>query len=132
MQAESAKQNSTLDIIKAFAKANKYSAAKLEAFAQDIVASLPKDEPKGKRKVISNGIQGRPMLDSTKQLHQRILNAIGFGYTTSPEIAYITGIRDKVTLQNALIALQKQEKIAKCEKVQTGKQGRQPFSFKLV
>ena len=125
-------QNSTLEIIKAFAKANKYSAAKLEQLAQDIIASIPKDEPKGKRKVISNGIQGRPMLDSTKQLHQRILNAIGFGYSTSPEIAYITGIKDKVTLQNALIALQSQGKICKGQKVHTGKQGRQPFSFKLV
>ena len=106
--------------------------AKLEQLAQDIIASIPKDEPKSKRKVIQNGIQGRPMLDSTKQLHQRIINAIGFGYSTSPEIAYITGIKDKATLQNALNALQKQEKIAKCEKVQTGKQGRQPFSFKLI
>ena len=132
MQAESAKQNSTLEIIKAFAKANKYSTAKLEQLAQEIIASIPKEEPKGKRKVIQNGIQGRPMLDSTKELHKRILNAIGFGYTTSPEIAYITGIKDKVTLQNALIALQKQEKITRGEKVQTGKQGRQPFSFKLV
>lgn len=125
-------QNSTLDIIKAFAKANKYSTAKLEVFAQDIIASIPKEAPKGKRKVVANGIQGRPMLDSTKQLHQRILNAIGFGYSTSPEIAYITGIRDKVTLQNALHALQDQGKISKGQKVQTGKQGRQPFSFKLV
>ena len=125
-------QNSTLELIKAFAKANKYSTAKLEAFAQDIIASLPKDEPKSKRKVIQNGIQGRPMLDSTKELHKRILSAIGFGYTTSPEIAYITGIKDKVTLQNALTALQAQGKISKGQKVHTGKQGRQPFSFKLV
>ena len=125
-------QNNTLEIIKAFAKANKYSAAKLEAFAQDIIASIPKNETKGKRKAISNGIQGRPMLDSTKQLHQRIINAIGFGYTTSPEIAYITGIKDKATLQNALNALQSQGKICKGQKVLTGKQGRQPFSFKLV
>lgn len=119
-------------IIKTFAKANKYSAVKLEVFAQDIIASIPKNESKGKRKVISNGIQGRPMLDSTKQLHQRILNAISFGYTTSPEIAYITGIKDKIALQNALYALQAQGKISKGQKVQTGKQGRQPFSFKLV
>lgn len=126
-------QNSTLEIIKAFAKANKYSTAKLEQLAQDIIASLPEEEePKGKRKVIPNGIQGRPMLDSTKQLHKRILNAIGFGYTTSPEIAYITGIKDKVTLQNALHALQAQGKISKGQKVHTGKQGRQPFSFKLI
>lgn len=125
-------QNSTIELIKAFAKANKYSAAKLEQLAQDIIASIPKDEPKSKRKVISNGIQGRPMLDSTKQLHQRIINAIGFGYTTSPDIAYITGIRDRATLQNALIALQSQGKISKGQKVQTGKQGRQPFSFKLI
>lgn len=123
---------STLDIIKAFAKANKYSAAKLEAFAQDILASIPKEETKSKRKVISNGTHGRPMLDSTKQLHKRILNAIGFGYNTSPEIAYITGIKDKVTLQNALIALQVQGKISKGQKVHTGKQGPKPFSFKLV
>lgn len=125
-------QNNTLELIKAFAKANKYSTAKLEAFAQDILASLPKEETKSKRKVISNGIQGRPMLDSTKQLHQRVLNAIGFGYSTSPDIAYITGIKDKVTLQNALHALQSQGKISKGQKVHTGKQGRQPFSFKLV
>lgn len=125
-------ENNIQSIIKAFAKANKYSATKLEQLAQDIIASIPKEEPKSKHKVISNGIQGRPMLDSTKQLHQRIINAIGFGYTTSPEIAYITGINDKVTLQNALIALQKQEKITRGEKVQTGKQGRQPFSFKLI
>lgn len=125
-------QTNTLEIIKAFAKANKYSTAKLEQLAQEIIASIPKEEPKSKRKVISNGIQGRPMLDSTKQLHQRIINAISFGYTTSPEIAYITGIKDKITLQNALIALQSQGKISKGQKVQTGKQGRQPFSFKLV
>lgn len=125
-------QNSTLDIIRTFAKANKYSTAKLETFAQDIIASLPKEETKSKRKVIQNGIQGRPMLDSTKQLHKRILNAIGFGYSTSPEIAYITGIKDKITLQNALHALQAQGKITKGQKVHTGKQGRQPFSFKLV
>lgn len=125
-------ENNTLELIKAFAKANKYSTTKLEAFAQDIIASIPKEDPKSKRKVISNGIQGRPMLDSTKQLHQRIINAIGFGYTTSPEIAYITGINDKATLQNALHALQAQGKISKGQKVQTGKQGRQPFSFKLV
>ncbi len=56
-------QNSTLDIIRAFAKANKYSTSKLEAFAQEIIAGLPKEEPKSKRKSISNGIQGRPMLD---------------------------------------------------------------------
>lgn len=132
MQANSAMQNSTLNIIKAFAKANKYSATKLEAFAQEIIASIPKEEPKGKRKVITNGIQGRPMLDSTKQLHQRIMNAIGFGYTTSPDIAYITGIKDKAALQNALNTLQSQGKITKGQKVHTGKQGRQPFSFKLV
>lgn len=125
-------ENNIQSIIKAFAKANKISRSKLEQLAQDIVASLPKEETKGKRKVIQNGIQGRPMLDSTKQLHQRIINAIGFGYSTSPEIAYITGIRDKVTLQNALHALQSQGKISKGQKVQTGKQGRQPFSFKLI
>lgn len=125
-------ENNIQFIIKAFAKANKYSTAKLEAFAQDIIASIPKEETKHKRKVISNGIQGRPMLDSTKQLHQRIINAISFGYTTSPDIAYITGIRDRATLQNALHALQAQGKISKGQKVQTGKQGRQPFSFKLI
>lgn len=125
-------ENSTLELIKAFAKANKYSAAKLEQLAQDIIASIPKEAHKSKRKAIQNGIQGRPMLDSTKQLHKRIINAISFGYTTSPEIAYITGIKDKITLQNALIALQSQGKITKGQKVYTGKQGRQPFSFKLV
>ncbi len=125
-------ENNIQYIIKAFAKANKYSAAKLEQLAQDIIASIPKNETKGKRKVISNGTHGRRMLDSTKELHKRILNAIGFGYTTSPEIAYITGIKDKVTLQNALHALQAQGKISKGQKVHTGKQGRQPFSFKLV
>lgn len=125
-------ENNIQSIIRAFAKANKYSTSKLEQLAQDIIASLPKDEPKGKRKTVYNGIQGRPMLDSTKELHKRILNAISFGYSTSPEIAYITNIKDKVTLQNALIALQSQGKISKGQKVHTGKQGRQPFSFKLV
>lgn len=125
-------ENNVQSIIRAFAKANKYSTAKLEAFAQDIIASIPKEEIKGKRKTISNGVHGRPRLDSTKQLHQRILNAIGFGFSTSPEIAYITGIQDKATLQNALIALQAQGKISKGQKVHTGKQGRQPFSFKLI
>ena len=125
-------QNSTLDIIKAFAKANKYSAAKLEAFAQDIVASLPKEETKSKRKVIRNGIQGRPMLDRTKELHKRIINAIGFGYSTSSDIRYILGDIDKVTLNNSLIYLEKTGRIAKGGVIKTGKKGRQPFSFKLI
>lgn len=85
-------ENNIQTVIADFAKVNKISRSKLEAFIQQqIIPSI---------QVKQQGKQGRKLLDKTATLHRRIISAIEFGYKTSSDIRYILGNVDKITLNN--------------------------------
>lgn len=121
-------------VISEFAKANKVSRAKLEAYTAAIVASIPKQASKE-----SIGKKGRPMLEKTSALHSRIIEAINNGLHGKRDAVTVRKVVnvdypdiDKVTFNNALSALVKQGKIYHAGKAKTGSRGRQPFILSTI
>lgn len=116
------------NVISEFAKANKVSRAKVEAFTAAIVASIPKQPSK------ENTGKGRPMSEKTRALHKAIIDTINNGYQSKRDAALVRKVvsvdypdMDKVTFNNALQTLVKQGKIYRAGKAKTGSRGRQPF-----
>ena len=119
------------NVISEFAKSNKVSRAKVEAYTAAVIASLPK----GKE---STGKQGRPVLEKTSALHSRIIDAINNGYQGKRDAVTVRKVVsvdypniDKITFNNALQALVKQGKIYHAGKAKTGSRGRQPFILSI-
>lgn len=117
------------NVITDFAKTNKVSRAKVEAYTAAIVASIPKTHRKE-----SSGRIGRPVLDKTLTLHKSIVEAINNGRQGMRDAATVRKVvsvdypqLDKITFNNALSALVKQGKIYHVGKAKTGTRGRQPF-----
>ena len=106
-----------------FAKANKVSKAKLEAFTATIIASIPHKA--------SGGHRGRPMLEKTAALRQRIIEQCQGREIDSVSIRQAVG-SDPVTFNNALATLVKAGKIIRIGKAQTGRKGRQPYILTTV
>lgn len=126
-------ENSTItafhNVIAEFAKSNKVSRAKVEAYTAAIVASIPKT-----RRKETSGKIGRPVLDKTRTIHAAILEAVNNGRQGMRDAVTVRKVvsvdypqLDKVTFNNALSALVKQGKIYHAGKAQTGTRGRQPF-----
>lgn len=111
------------NVISQFAKENKISRAKLEAFTAAIVASIPQK--------VSSGRQGRPMLEKTSALHQRIIAECTGKEIDAVTIRHAVG-SDPVAFNNALAALIKAGKVIRVGKAKTGKKGRQPFILKAA
>ena len=113
-------------IITSFAKVNKVSRAKVESLAQEIIQSIPKDN---KPERISNGKQGRPMLEKTAALHQEIIQTVNNGFNGQRNAVLVRNVIgcDKVQFNNAVAALVKQGKLFHAGKAKTGSRGRQPF-----
>lgn len=125
------------NVIADFAKTNKVSRAKVEAYTAAIVASIPK----ARRKETSGRI-GRPVLDKTRALHESIIEAVNraqeiengsipklFELNLQRDAASIRKHlgEDKITFNNAVNALVKQGKIYHAGKAKTGTRGRQPY-----
>ena len=110
------------NIVASFAKANKVSKAKAEAFANEILATSNK----------AKKAPGRPMLDKTKELHREIILAVKSGYQgrDAALVRKLVGC-DSVAFNNAVNYLVKQGKIRRAGKVKTGKRGRQPYKLVL-
>lgn len=122
------------NVINSFAKENKISRAKLEAFTAAIVASIPKQASKE-----STGKKGRPMLDKTSALQQSILDTVNNGLHGKRDAVLVRKVvsvdypeLDKVTFNNALQALIRHGKIFHAGKAKTGSRGRQPFILSTV
>lgn len=116
------------NVIADFAKTNKVSRAKVEAYTTAIVASIPKTQRKVSGKV------GRPVLDKTRALHESIIEAVNNGRQGMRDAVTVRKVisvdhpdMDKITFNNALAALVKQGKIYHAGKAKTGTRGRQPF-----
>lgn len=121
--------------INSFAKENKISRAKLEAFTAAIVASIPAAKP-GKE---NTGKKGRPILDKTSALQQAIIQTINNGRQGQRDAVTVRKVvnvdypdMDKVQFNNALQALVRQGKIFHAGKAKTGSRGRQPFILSTV
>ena len=121
------------NVIASFAKENKISRAKLEAYTAAVVASIPKQASKE-----STGKKGRPMLEKTSALQQAILQTINNGRRGQRDAVTVRKVvnvdypeLDKVTFNNALQALIKQGKIFHAGKAKTGSRGRQPFILSI-
>lgn len=117
------------NVIASFAKENKISRVKLEAYTAAIVASVPKAQRKE-----SSGKIGRPVMDKTLALHKAIIETINNGRQGMRDAVTVRKVvsvdypgMDKVTFNNALSALVKQGKIYHAGKAKTGTCGRQPF-----
>lgn len=117
------------NVISDFAKTNKVSRAKVEAYTAAIVASIPKTTRKE-----TNGKIGRPVMDKTRAIHAAIIEAINNGRQGQRDAVTVRKVvsvdypcLDKVTFNNALSALVKQGKIYHAGKAKTGTRGRQPF-----
>ena len=112
------------NIVASFAKANKVSKAKAEAFANEILATSNK----------AKKAPGRPILDKTKELHQTIIQTVNNGFKARRDavlVRTLTGV-DKATFNNAVQALVKQGKLYQVGKAQTGRRGRQPYILSTV
>lgn len=116
------------NVISEFAKANKVSRAKVEAFTAAIVSSIPKQHNK------ESAGKGRPMSEKTQALHKAIIDTINNGYQSKRDAVLVRKVvsvdypdLEKVTFNNALQALVKQGKIFHAGKAKTGSRGRQPF-----
>lgn len=114
-----------------FAKTNKVSRAKVEAYTATIIASLPMAK-------VSQGKTGRPVLEKTQALHKAIMLAINNGregkrdaVTVRKVVSVDYPVLDKVTFNNAISALIKQGKIQHAGKAKTGSRGRQPFILSI-
>lgn len=112
-----------------FAKSNKISRAKLEAYTAAIVASIPKTARKE-----TVGKIGRPVMDKTRAIHAAIIDAVNNGRQGMRDAVTVRKVvsvdypqLDKITFNNALSALVKQGKIYHAGKAKTGTRGRQPF-----
>lgn len=117
------------NVIADFAKTNKVSRAKVEAYTSAIVASIPKTTRKE-----SGGRIGRPVMDKTMALHKAIIETINNGRQGMRDTVTVRKVvsvdhpgMDKVTFNNALSAMVKQGKIYHAGKAKTGARGRQPF-----
>lgn len=125
------------NVIMEFAKTNKVSRAKVEAYTAAIIASLPKAKAKE-----STGKTGRPMLEKTQAPYNRIIKAIERANEIesgdTPNIGELNlrtdaaSIRkylgeDPATFNNAISALIRHGKIQHVGKAKTGSRGRQPF-----
>lgn len=122
------------NVINSFAKENKISRAKLEAYTAAVVASVPKQHSKE-----STGKQGRPMLEKTSALHKAIIDCVNNGLHSKRDAVTVRKVvsvdypqLDKVTFNNAFQALVKQGKIFHAGKAKTGSRGRQPFILSTV
>lgn len=117
------------NVINSFAKENKISRAKLEAYTAAVVAGIPKQASKE-----STGKKGRPMLEKTSALQQAILQTINNGRQGQRDAVTVRKVvsvdypeLDKVTFNNALQSLIRQGKIFHTGKAKTGSCGRQPY-----
>lgn len=123
------------NVIMEFAKTNKVSRAKVEAYTAAIIASLPKAKE-------STGKTGRPMLEKTQALYNQIVKTIERAKEIEsgdiPNIGELNlradaaSIRkylgeDTATFNNAISALIRHGKIQHVGKAKTGSRGRQPF-----
>lgn len=109
--------NQIQSLIQSFAKENKISKAKLEALANSIIGTMPK--------------QGRPMMDKTISLQNQIVEYIRQGKTSCNEIIK-EGNLDKVTLANNIKALEKRGLIKRIGVINTGKKGRKPVQYSVT
>lgn len=115
------------NVIMEFAKTNKVSRAKVEAYTATIIASLPMTK-------VSQGKTGRPVLEKTQALHKAIIQTINNGREGKRDAVTVRKVvsvdypaLDKVTFNNAIYALIKQGKIHHAGKAKTGSRGRRPF-----
>lgn len=122
------------NVISEFAKANKVSRAKVEAYTAAIVDSIPKQASKE-----STGKKGRPMLDKTSALQHAIIQTVNNGLHGKRDAVLVRKVvnvdypdMDKVQFNNALQALVKQGKIFHAGKAKTGSRGRQPFILTTI
>lgn len=112
--------NQIQNLISTFAKENKISKAKLQAFADQIAEQ------------VKPHYTGRPKLDKTKVLEKRIKNAIDLGINQSLAIYEIIGDVNKVEFNNTLQAMKAHGVIVPTGKAKTGKQGRQPIIWSIA
>lgn len=117
------------NVITDFAKTNKVSRAKVEAYTAVIVGSIPKTTRKENSAKI-----GRPVMDKTRALHAAIVETINNGRQGMRDTVTVRKVvsvdypdMDKITFNNALSAMIKQGKIYHAGKAKTGTRGRQPF-----
>lgn len=118
-------------IISTFAKTNKVSRLKVQSMAEEIIASIPKGN---KPERISNGKQGRPMLEKTAALHQDIIQTVNNGFNGQRNAVLVRNVIgcDKVQFNNAVAALVRQGKLFHAGKAKTGSRGRQPFILSTI
>ena len=96
-------QNQTQAIeqsIASFAKANKIGKSKVQQLIDEVISSIPKDN---KPERISNGKQGRPMLEKTAALHQEIIQTVNNGFNGQRNAVLVRNVIgcDKVQFNNA-------------------------------
>lgn len=113
-------------IISTFAKTNKIGKSKVQQLIDKVIASIPKGNNPER---ISNGKQGRPMLEKTAALHQDIIQTVNNGFKGQRSAVLVRNVIgcDKVQFNNAVAALVKQGKLFHVGKAKTGTRGRQPF-----
>lgn len=113
-------------VVSSFAKTNKIGKSKVQQLIDEVIASIPKGN---KPERISNGKQGRPMLEKTVALHQDIIQTVNNGFKGQRNAVLVRNVIgcDKVQFNNAVAALVKQGKLYHAGKAKTGSRGRQPF-----
>lgn len=112
--------------VSSFAKTNKIGKSKVQQLIDEVIASIPKGN---KPERISNGKQGRPVLEKTAALHQDIIQTVNNGFKGQRSAVLVRDVIgcDKVQFNNAIAALVKQGKLFHVGKAKTGSRGRQPF-----
>lgn len=113
-------------VVSSFAKTNKIGKSKVQQLIDEVIASIPKGN---KPERISNGKQGRPMLEKTAALHQDIIQTVNNGFKGQRSAVLVRNVIgcDKVQFNNAVAALVKQGKLYHAGKAKTGSRGRQAF-----
>lgn len=117
--------------VSSFAKTNKIGKSKVQQLIDEVISSIPKGN---KAERISNGKQGRPMLEKTAALHQDIIQTVNNGFKGQRNAVLVRNVIgcDKVQFNNAVAALVKQGKLFHAGKAKTGSRGRQPFILSTV
>lgn len=117
--------------VSSFAKTNKIGKSKVQQLIDEVISSIPKGN---KPERISNGKQGRPMLEKTAALHHDIIQTVNNGFKGQRNAVLVRNVIgcDKVQFNNAVAALVKQGKLFHAGKAKTGSRGRQPFILSTV